>query len=478
MRVSQQFNLGRGQDQLEFVDVDLAGDAPLFVDPRALRLLESEWSEECVALVQDFFGCVIRHIGAHSDEDAKRLLRVLREPNETHLGLSKGIPHGHGLGDASAVDVWDALSESEAVRSGLLEDLEDTILMIPGVSNDIISDIATNIIRQPLIHFTQDTCHFYGIPMAQEVDSGPMWDPQQKQWFSEFVELPVTTTGRLLLVPKAIVRRRMDYDPSEYFNHYVLSALQNAELAANSELVELLRNGGRRVTKKALKEKYGTGKSVSVQLTRDNPEILDRYRAAKRRSISRPLSNEELGTTEGLQPPDWARLLQSIREIEPGRAGANMYHLAVEGLLQALFYPALVNPARESRIHDGRKRIDIRFSNVARDGFFWRIPSQHQVPAGYVVVECKNYSEDVANPEVDQVAGRFSPMRGRMGLLVCRSLEDRTNCIARCRDTAQDGRGWVLPLEDDDLAQLIEERLQNPGSVRYSRLEEIFGEII
>ena len=79
---------------------------------------------------------------------------------------------------------------------------------------------------------------------------------------------------------------------------------------------------------------------------------------------------------------------------------ADAYHRAIEALMQALFYPALVNPVRESRIHNGRKRIDIRFSNNARDGFFWRIHAHHDVPAGYVVVECKNYSEDVANPEV------------------------------------------------------------------------------
>ena len=34
---------------------------------------------------------------------------------------------GEGLGDGSAHEVWSALSESEAARSGLLEDLEDKI---------------------------------------------------------------------------------------------------------------------------------------------------------------------------------------------------------------------------------------------------------------------------------------------------------------------------------------------------------------
>jgi hypothetical protein len=41
MRVSEEFNLGRTQPSLEFVDVDVCGDTPVYVDPRALRSIES-----------------------------------------------------------------------------------------------------------------------------------------------------------------------------------------------------------------------------------------------------------------------------------------------------------------------------------------------------------------------------------------------------------------------------------------------------
>lgn len=78
-------------------------------------------------------------------------MRVLREPNETHLGLSAGRSKGRALGTELARDVWKALSQSEAAKSGLLRDLEDTILMVEGISVDIVSDMTTNIIRGPLI---------------------------------------------------------------------------------------------------------------------------------------------------------------------------------------------------------------------------------------------------------------------------------------------------------------------------------------
>lgn len=478
MRVSRRFKLGLSQSQLEFVDVDLDRDIAFFVDPRALRLLDSDWADECVALVQDFFRYVLSCIANEDHDQAQNLLRVLREPNETHLGLSKGKPRGHGLGDNSAVNVWKALARSQAVRSGLLEDLEDTVLMVEGISNDIISDITTNIIRSPLIEFTQESCSYYQIPMDPEVESGPIWDPQAHQWNNRYERLPVVDGHKLLLVPKAIVRKRLEFTPDDYYTHYILQALREAELNANSGLVELLKNGSVRVTRKSLEEKYGKGKKLIAKVTVEHPELLEQYRADKTARPTPPLDHDQLSTEEEVQRPDWDGLLDAIRVVAPGSSGANAYHRAVEALMQTLFYPALTNPVRESRLHDGRKRIDIRFTNAARQGFFWRVPQHHGVPAGFVVVECKNYTEDVSNAELDQLAGRFSPARGRLGLLVFRSADNMPLCIQRCKDAFHDDRGWMLPVSDSDLQKLVDERAGSPHSLEFRVLEERFAEVI
>jgi len=236
--VSEHYGLGRAQPTLDFVDVPVDGDLRVFVDPRALRLLASEWGSECISSVQNFFRAVLKAIQEGRHADAQALLRALREPNETRLGLSRGRPRGRALGPESANSVWDALRQSEAVRSGLLEDLEDTILMVEGISSDIVSDITTNLIRGPLIQYTQDACAYYGIPMETDVDSGPLWVPREQRWESAYVSLPVAAGRKLLLVPKAVVRRRMDYDPEEYYNNYILEHLQEQELSANSELLD------------------------------------------------------------------------------------------------------------------------------------------------------------------------------------------------------------------------------------------------
>ena len=222
MRISQFYKLNRTQPTLDFVDVDILGDIPVFMDPRALRLLPSPWANECVYLIQNFFQTILDLIKKNNHTRARWLLEVLHEPNEVHLGLSKGISRGRALGRISASTVWQALSRSQAVKNGLLEDLEDTILMVDGIAGDIVSDIAVNIVRRPLIEYTQTICKQYGIPLVDDVNSGPLWNPISLEWESEFMALPMTNSSKLILVPKAIVRRKLDYEADEYYRQLPL----------------------------------------------------------------------------------------------------------------------------------------------------------------------------------------------------------------------------------------------------------------
>jgi hypothetical protein len=476
MRVSEYYSLGRTQPTLDFVDVDVRGDAKVFVDPRALRLLPSVWASECVALVQDFFRKVLNDIHCGNNGSAQSLLSVLREPNETHLGLSRGRARGRGLGSQSAMDVWRALSQSEAVRSGLLEDLEDTILMVEGISSDIISDITTNIIRGPLIAYTQQMAKYYGVPLDPGLNSGPLWNPQNQQWDTKFVDLPRTRWGKLLLVPKAIVRRRMDYDATEYYRHYLLEHLQQVELSANTELVQLLKNGRSRVTKKDLITKYGSNKAALIRETKKYPEVLERYRRDKQRTHKPPLDHLDIADIAETPRPDWDTLLRAVLDLPPGRDESKIYETAIESLLSAIFYPSLAYPCVELEIHEGRKRIDISYTNLAVGGFFYWLALHYSAPN--IFVECKNYVADLKNPELDQISSRFSPSRGQVGILVCRRFSDKDLFIKRCIDTALDQRGFVIVLDDEDLVELVRERRQLNEHQEYSLLRKRFDNLI
>lgn len=476
MKVSEYYQLGRRQPTLDFVDVDIDTDVALFVDPYALRHLPTDWGIECVSMVKDFFQTVIDHIRHERHQEAINLLAALKEPNEIRLGLSQGRPHGRALGPQSATKTWDALCRSDAVQSGLIEDLEDTILLIEGISSDIVSDITTNIIRAPLIHYTVEKANLYGIPLETGVRSGPLWDPKTKSWFQELVSLPMPENERLILVPKAIVRHRMEYDCNDYYTNYILENLCGIEMKANSELIRLLKNGNRTISKKDLSAKYGKGKAFIIEQTRLHPELLQQYRHDKA-SHSRPLlDHDDFAGIEGTESIDWDELLQNLKNVAVGRDDASNFEKSVESLLSALFYPALVDPKPQTKIHDGRKRIDLVYTNVAQEGFFRWLGFNYRAP--YMYVECKNYSGDPANPELDQLSGRFSPDRGKVGLLVCRKIENKTLFLKRCIDTATDDRGWIIPLDDDDLVQLVEERKKESSKLTFSLLMERFERLV
>lgn len=460
MRVSQIFKLGRSQPSLDFVDVRTDGDTPLFISPRALASVPSPWGHQCVLLVQSFFSSVIDLIKSGDDATAEYLLSALKEPNETHLGLSQAESRGRALGDESAHRVWMALQGSEAAKTGLLRDLEETALLIPGISVDIISDITTNIIRGPLIDYTQRCADIYGIPLQDGMASGPMWDPKSRDWVQDYVRLPKTPEGKLLLVPKAIVRRSPLYNLNEYYRHHLLEELRLNEFRANTSLVRVLKDGTRELPyKNKVAEKYGSKKEDVIRETLANPHVFEGYKSKKEKEPYSPLPHEQLADTEDTAPPDWEGLLQNVLDIPVGREHAIAYEKAVEALLSALFYPDLTNPLPQSEIHDGRKRIDITYTNVSDAGFFYWLANHY--PSAFMFIECKNYGSELANPELDQIAGRFSPSRGQVGIVVARAFKDKKKFLDRCKDTANDHRGFVLVLDDQDLRELVRARIND-----------------
>lgn len=456
MRVSEKFNLGLTQAYLDFVDIDVSTDLKVFVDPTALHDLRSQWGNACDSLVQTFFKTVLDSIKNGDHDFAKKLLSNLNERNEFHLGYSKGKSRGKGFGKDSAELVWNALCGSKAAKSGLLRDLEDTTLLIDGIGPDMISDAVCNIIRPQLIKYTQDMCNFYGIQLVDNTDSGPIWDYENKKWTRKLVSLPQINKEPFILVPKNIVRRKISYDYDEYYRHYILVDMQIEHINAGSSLVQYLKKtGAPRVYKTDLIEKYGFNKTVAIEQTFQREHVWEKYKEDKENNISNPISNEIFSEIQKETPVDWDQLLTELSNIPTGKKAADAYEKVIEKILSALFSPNLVYPKMQARINDGRKRLDIQYNNEAKHGFFAWVAS-HQ-PAMFIQVECKNYKDDVENPEVDQLAGRFSPNRGKIGLLICRSVDNISLLEKRCKDTAQEKRGFILFLTDEDLKNMIED---------------------
>lgn len=90
--------------------------------------------------------------------------------------------------------------------------------------------------------------------------------------------------------------------------------------------------------------------------------------------------------------------------------------------------------------------------------FFNWVWEKAQVICPSVFVECKNYSSDISNPELDQMIGRFNPRRGKLGIIACRSFDDEELFIKRCIDSFKDDHGLILPISDKDIIACLSEK--------------------
>ena len=482
MRVSEYYSLGLEQPSLDFVDVMLDTDVPLFVDPTALYLLDTKWGDECRSLISDYFSLVLEHIRGSEYDKAEELLANLSEPNETHLGLSTTRSRGHGMGSKLAEKLCHSLKESQAVRTGLITNLEDTALMIEGIASDVISDIVTNIIREPLLKYTEDMARHYGMGLVEGVASRPLWDARLRRWDVKYVTQLRPDGERLMLVPRSIVRRSITYDAGKYYNSYLLEQLQEEAMAKG--LVRILKNGDSRPpTKKSLKEErvLATGGVIAIKkenraLTPDRRNVLRRYKEDSKNKPKPALSHSEMSETIETPKPDWDKLLNDLLSINPGGKDAKKYEKAVQALLDALFCPWFMYPKSQTPLENRRKIVDITYFNAARDGFFKWLKDNYS--AAYIFIECKNYSDDVSNPELDQLAGRFSIRRGKVGILVSRKIKNRKLVTEKCRDSANADRGFIIAIDDDDIKVIVDAVRNEPPGEPLKILRERFDELV
>ncbi|WP_461632414.1 hypothetical protein [Labilibaculum euxinus] len=450
MKISQIFELNKSQAELDFVDIDISGDTPLFIDPFFISIRSDNWSIEVSRTIRDFFQRVITLIRQNNLRDGKDLFRHLHEPNTTCLGMSVGAPRGRGVGTGDTDDIFDSIRNSRAVQTGLIQDIEDNLLFVDGFGRDKLSDMTTNIVTKHLIDYTREQCKLHNIPMTRDVPSGFYWNRQASQWEQQHTKMLVINDRVIILVPKGIVSFCNDYTPYKYYNHFVLNFMQNEHIQMNSALVQQRKNGARFVTKKDLKEHHPFSKDFIADFSRRNPDVLTNF---KTRTKTNSVSNNEI--TDLNIPELCQSLIVDLQAIVSGTQDATRFHRLVTGILEIIFYPSLIYPTLELEIHDGRKRIDLTFDNAAKDGIFHRLSNTMGLPCQFIMVECKNYSTDIQNPELDQLGGRFSPNRGRVGFLVCRSFENYDLFLRRCKDTYRDDRGLIIPLSDNDMIELL-----------------------
>lgn len=451
MKISEIYNLNKSQAEIDFVDIDTSEDLPLFLDPFFLGKKQDNWSIDATLTLRSFFQCVIDLIRSGNENDAKELFEHLHEPNSTCLGMSIGNPRGRGVGNQDADKIYENLLRSRAIQTGLIQDIEDNILFVDNFGKDKLSDMTTNIITYHLIIYTQNQCKLHNIPLSQGISSGYFWNRRSNEWEIEHTEMLIVDEHKILLVPKGIVSFCKGYTPDKYYNHFVLEYLQNEHLRLNSTLVQRRNNGVNFVTKKSLKDFNPQSKEFLRRFTREHPEVLGQF---KNQTDINSLTNFEITDIDITQVIQ--NLIRRLKAVPSGSDSASDFHNIMIGILELVFYPHLINPIKEREIHDGRKRIDITFDNAAKNGIFYRLSENFKIPCPFIFIECKNYSRDIVNPELDQISGRFSVNRGKIGFIICRHINDFQLFMDRCKDTFRDDRGLIIPLVDNDIILLLQ----------------------
>lgn len=472
MKISERYKLQKTQFELDFVDIDTDCDTRLFIDPYLLGLRTDRWSVSAASTIRSFFSHFLDLVRSGDKEKAFELFSNLHEPNETCLGLSSGKPRGNGIGDVDAEKLFSSIIESKAIKSGKLNDLEDFRLFIPGIGKDKVSDMTTNIIRGSLISYTKAQCKLHKIPMQKGIATGPVWDTNKKAWAIKHEETLIIDNRRILLTPKGIVSFCKSYAPENYYNKHVLEYLQHEHIRMGSIWVQHRKDGSPYISKKTLKDNVVKDytKEWLFDFTQRHPKVFESFRESQAEKV-RPIASDDIDTSLNLKTVA-NNLIKHLQSIQTGTSFASDYHRAIVGILEILFYPEVSNPVLEAEINQGRKRIDIYFENSARDGFFYNLHMIHKIACPYIIIECKNYSKDIKNPELDQMIGRLTVNKGMLGIITCRTINNKKLFIERCRDSFKNGHGLIIPLTDDDLISALEGlKTDNP-----KKLEEILNE--
>ncbi|MBU0459812.1 MAG: class I SAM-dependent methyltransferase [Nanoarchaeota archaeon] len=154
--------------------------------------------------------------------------------------------------------------------------------------------------------------------------------------------------------------------------------------------------------------------------------------------------------------------IKQLKLIKTGRDSAHKYHLLASRIFFEIFRNLLDKPIIENEINEGRGRIDIVYKNRNKEGIFKNLKELRDIKCPEVLVECKNYENDLTNTEYSQLSDRLLPDRSMLGFLLCRNKKDKSKVVKHCRDRNKGGsKKFIVVLDDKDLIDLSNFKLNS-----------------
>lgn len=272
-----------------FLNVDAYVDNRMYVDPFKIRMRlgPTTFADAANVCTSSFFNEITSSV--ISGNPAKRargldLLQHFEEPRETRLGMSKFGCDGHGGADGVGEAIWSVLNgdASVLVNVGVLHQIEDIPLFVPGVGNDITSDLVTRIIFGPLADFTSDCVASFpqlaGGTGLKKFDR-QTWDPIAARWTMKKVTLPTVDHRPLLLVPTEWATTNLLLNATRLYDTALLSHVQD-ERAVVTEKGKVLKTPKDRLRQDpGLARSYDTIIRIVVEAYGKNSDIVAKFKA-------------------------------------------------------------------------------------------------------------------------------------------------------------------------------------------------------
>ena len=169
---------------------------------------------------------------------------------------------------------------------------------------------------------------------------------------------------------------------------------------------------------------------------------------------------------------------KKLLDLPSGKPSAGIYHDLIFNALTSIFDKWLKNPKKEVKMDGGRKRIDITFNNKAKEGFFYDLRTRYNIPSPIIFIECKNYSEDIRNPELQQIETRLNGALGMFGMIVCRKIDNNDELLAKLKDIFHRQRKHIIILNDLDIQKIIQLKIDDQEPQIDDFLEEKLLQVI
>lgn len=446
---------GVSQFEVDFVIPRLGSDIPLGIDPFLMYKSRDLDLSRHHSLLLDAFNSGVHLIRDNKFREAEALLKFPEVP-EIGLGYAQTTKRGSGVGEYLGSLIIKSLVASPAFLNRGLKHIEEMQLISVGIGADRISDTAANILKLPLIEYTQKQCSLWNLPLTKDVPVQNVFDPEKGKWFDGYFDLPLSPLNQesMIFVPRRIVRALPWINYDDYFRSEFSPFLRTARRGRTSRTLQATRKSS----------VPARDKEEIVTLSQKDLERVERY-VAKKELMAAEAQPSSLYLDADLICSEAARLKENLAAIEPGQKDAQAFQYLVLEILNFLFNPELIDGKTEIRTIDGTERRDIIFTNDSDLSFWDYVRNEHS--SLFLMFETKN-STTVTNDYLNQTATYMGDRIGRLAFLVSRTQLHEPQ-IKKAYSIYNDStpRKIIIGLSDSDLRMMLDMKCKRNNPMRH-----------